>query len=79
MLAQRLQSLKNKRLNAPLLFQCSGSDSSLKIDNFCLFLDLSSIFLGSNNLLSNKRVLNNINFNNDLFPIIKKFDREKND
>jgi hypothetical protein len=78
-LAQRLQSLKNKRLNSPLLFTCSARDSSLKIDNFCLFLDLSSIFLGSNNPLSNKRVLNNINFNNDLFPIIKKFDRKKND
>jgi hypothetical protein len=73
-LAQRLKSLKVKKLNSSLFLQY-GSDFLERIDIFCLFLDLTSIYLGSANPISYKRVLNNKVLNDDLFFIINKFNR----
>jgi hypothetical protein len=70
-LSQRLKTLENKKV----IFLSSLGNN---INNFCLFLDLSSIFLGCENNLSQKRVFYGKIFDKELLYIFEKFDRKKN-
>jgi len=69
-LSQRLKTLQTKKI----IFLSLQHNN---INNFCLFLDLSSIFLGCANKLSRKRVFNNKIFDNDLLYIFEKFNLKK--
>lgn len=65
-LSQRIKTMKIRKLN----FIASHE---LNLDNFCIFLDLSSIFLGEANIESRKRLVSNKVFRNNIQSILEKF------